>query len=106
MDGYLIHAKRQEGIVLGAEGCGTIISVGAGISESRIGEKVAFLHDAWGTHCVKEANKVFSIHEDTDLKTAANMLINPLTVLAQLDHAKRINAKAVIMTAAASALAK
>ena len=32
VDGYLIHQKKFEGATLGAEGCGTIIKVGDGVS--------------------------------------------------------------------------
>ena len=42
---YLIN--KEEGFVLGSDGCGTIISVGEEVDPSLIGKKVAFLRGAW-----------------------------------------------------------
>ena len=57
---------------------------------------------------MKAADDKFLIKLDAsvDLKNAANAIINPFTVIAQLDKARKLGSKAVIMTAATSALAK
>ena len=43
----MYDVNKDEGLVLGSDGCGTIISVGDEVNPSLIGKKVAFLYGAW-----------------------------------------------------------
>jgi NADPH:quinone reductase-like Zn-dependent oxidoreductase len=49
VDGYLMYQKK-DGSTIGAEGSGTIIEVGEGVSSDLVGKKVAFSYGAWATH--------------------------------------------------------
>jgi NADPH:quinone reductase-like Zn-dependent oxidoreductase len=73
-----------------------------------IGKKVAFGYNAWGTHSVKNEEKelVLFLDDSVDLAKAANAIVNPLTVCALVDAAKKLNTKAVISLAASSQLSK
>lgn len=107
VDGYFMAVKK-DGSTVGSEGSGTIIEVGEGVSHDLVGQKVGFVHEAWATHNIKNVAKDCLIHVDpsVNLESVANSIINPLTVCAQLDFAKKLNAKSVIMLAASSQLAK
>ncbi len=94
--------KREEGFVLGCDGCGIVEAVGEGVSETLIGKKVAFLGGAWTNYTVKDADYLVRFPDSFDLQRAANTYVNPFTVTAMLDCSIKHGAKAVVLTAASS----
>ena len=105
-DRIMHHINKDEGFNLGSDGCGVIVSVGEEVDESLIGKKVAFLGGGWSRYTVKDVPFLVFFRDDFDLKQGANTYVNPFTVTAQVDFAKKNNAKAVIQLAASSALCK
>lgn len=98
---------KNEGFVLGCDGCGVVEAVGEGVdAEKWIGKKVAFLGGGWARYAVKDVEYLVTFSDDFDLKKGANTYVNPFTVTAMLDIAQKNGAKAVILLAASSALAK
>ena len=53
-DKIQIECKKQEGKILGSEGCGTIESVGEGMEKNLVGRKVCFSCDAWSQFAIKK----------------------------------------------------
>ncbi|CDW75003.1 zinc-binding dehydrogenase family protein [Stylonychia lemnae] len=99
--------NKAEGYVMGSDGCGIIVAVGEGVDATLIGKKAAFLGGGWSRYAVSNLDfTVLFNHDDFDLKQGANTYVNPFTVTAMLDFAKKNNASAVIQMAASSALAK
>jgi NADPH:quinone reductase-like Zn-dependent oxidoreductase len=47
LDRWQYEESKVEGLVLGNDGCGTIIKVSEGISESYLNKKVSFLGGGW-----------------------------------------------------------
>ncbi len=84
-----------------------IHEVGEGVDSSLIGRKVAFLGNGYSNWTVKDVEYLVMFNDkDFDLKKGANTYVNPFTVTAMLDFAKKNSAKAVVLTAASSALSK
>lgn len=110
-DRIMFNVNKDEGFVLGCDGCGVIVQVGEDVDTNLIGKKVAFLGNGYSRFTVKDASFLV-FFEDTasesfDLKRAANTYVNPFTVCAMADFAKKnYNASAVISLAASSALGK
>ena len=105
-DRIMSGVNKDEGFVLGCDGCGIIEQVGEDVDQSLVGKKVAFLGGGWANYAVKDAEFLVYFRDDFDLKQGANTYVNPFTVTAMLDYAKKLNSKAVILMAASSALAK
>lgn len=105
-DRIMSTVNKDEGFVLGCDGCGIVEKVGEGVDASLIGKKVAFVGGGWSRYVVKDVDYLVHFREDFDLKQGANTYVNPFTVTAMLDFAKKANAKAVILLAASSALSK
>ena len=95
-DRIMSHVNKDEGFVLGCDGCGVILAVGEGVDASNVGKKVAFLGGGWGRYAVKDYEYVVFFADDFDLKQGANTYVNPFTVTAMLDFAKKNGAKAVV----------
>jgi len=98
--------NKDEGFVLGSDGCGVIVKVGEGLDSALVGKKVSFLGGGWSRFAVKDYEYVVFFPDDFDLKHGANTYVNPFTVTAMVDFAQKHGAKAVILMAASSALAK
>jgi len=67
--------------VLGAEGSGTIIELGEGVSQDLLNKKVNFMTDAWSTHVVKTASDLMVFDDSVDLKDITVAFINPMTAI-------------------------
>ena len=111
IDGIVHDGSREEGNRLGREGCGTIISVGEGADTGLLGKNIAFLSaSAWAQYQTldpkDEDTHILILEEGTDLSTAAAAMINPLTVIGQLDIIRKKGTKAFVADAAASSLNK
>lgn len=89
--------NKDEGFVLGCDGCGIITQVGEDVDTSLIGKKAAFLGGGWSRYAVKDLDfTVIFKQEDFDLKHGANTYVNPFTATAMLDFSKKHEARAVI----------
>ncbi len=105
-DRIMAKINTDESFQLGSDGCGVIQSVGEGVDSALVGKKVAFLGGGWSRYAVKDLEYVVFFHDDFDLKHGANTYVNPFTVTAMVDFAKKNGAKAVVNLAASSALCK
>jgi NADPH:quinone reductase-like Zn-dependent oxidoreductase len=105
---YNLH--KTEGLRIGVEGSGTVISVGEGVDDSwKEGKKVAFMgNGAWAqyAHLDVKSNFIIHLNDSTDLSKVAAACVNPLTAIAQLDVVKENGSKSFIADAAASSLNK
>ncbi len=96
----------------GIEGCGTVMAAGPGVlPRIFLGKRVACsskykTSGTWAEYMVTTAGSCFPVSKSIPDEQAAMMLVNPMTALAFLDHARQNKHKAVVMTAAGSALAK
>ena len=81
-DYYL--SPKNDGYILGCEGCGTIVEVGKDVSPDVIGKKVAFDHNAYSQYAAAKYQNVIFLDDTQDLSKAANATINPLTALTMI----------------------
>jgi NADPH:quinone reductase-like Zn-dependent oxidoreductase len=98
--------NKDNGFVLGCDGCGIVTQAGEGVDQSWVGKKVAFVGSGWSNYVCKPVDFVVEFDSDFDLKKGANTYVNPFTVTAMLDYAQKHGAKSVILMAASSALSK
>jgi NADPH:quinone reductase len=98
--------------VPGVEGCGTVVEAGKGILPSLfLGKRVACssrysARGTWAEYMVTPAGSCFPIGRGISDEQASMALVNPMTALALCDIAKSQGHRAVVVTAAASALGK
>lgn len=86
---YNLH--KGEGLRIGVEGSGTVISVGEGVDATLQGKKIAFMgNGAWAKYAHLDINATFFmvLQDSQDLAQAAAACVNPLTAIAQLDFIK------------------
>lgn len=108
----LYGTKKKLPVVPGFEGSGTVVAVGAGLMGSYLkGKRVAcaapFDGDGtWAEYMLTPAALCVPLGARTELEGAASMIVNPFTAWALLSRASRLGAKAVVQTAAASALGR
>ena len=104
----MYKTNKQDGFVLGNDGCGVIIAVGEGVAdpEKWMGKKVAFLGDGWTKYCEKDPYQLMVFDDDFDLSLASNAFVNPLLACGMFDIVQKRNAKSIIVTASTGALAK
>ena len=106
-DRIMFSVNKDEGFVLGCDGCGIVEQVGEGVDGKEwIGKKVAFLGGGWSRYVSKDVSFLVPFADDFELSHGANTYVNPFTATAMLDFAEKKEAKAVILLAASSALAK
>lgn len=106
--------KKELPAIPGFEGSGTVMAAGAGLMPRiLLGRRVACAaSDArnrfgtWAEYVVTSAETVVPLSRSVDLEQAAMMLVNPLSAWALVDIARRGHHRALIQTAAASALGK
>ena len=102
--------KKHIPIIPGLEGTGKVVSAGSSsLAQQLIGKQVSFvsitdLDGAWAEYAVAEASMCIPHLVDLPTDQAAGMIINPLTALGLIKEAKKINSKAIIISAAASQL--
>ncbi len=106
-----ITTEEAGDFIPGIEGCGTVVAAGPGIlPRIFLGKRVACSSQyktsgTWAEYMVTTAGSCFPVSKSIPDEQAAMMLVNPMTALAFLDYARKNRHKAVVMTAAASALA-
>jgi NADPH:quinone reductase len=96
-----------DGLVLGSEGSGTVISSGGGLLAWRlVGKRVAFFryNAAWAEYACVPATQVYEIPAEMPFYKAVAGFANPFTCLAFLEIAEAAGCKTIIHTAGASAL--
>lgn len=91
----------------GNEGSGTVVAAGAG-AEALVGRAVGFVagFGAWADYVVQPAARVMPLPEGMDVVTGSSPFVNPVTAAAMVEIAVDGGHKAVVMSAAASALVK
>ena len=67
--------------VLGVEGAGTVAAVGPGVTDVRVGDRVAWADEprSYATQVVVAADRTVPVPDDVDLATAAAVLLQGLT---------------------------
>ncbi len=103
--------KNPPPVVPGGEGSGTVVAVGPGMmGRYLLGKRVACLSQGtgsgmWADYVVTTAKGgALPLHQSVSLEQGAMSTINPLTAIAFLEIAKKGGHKAIVLTAAASAL--
>lgn len=96
---------------VGLEGSGLVVEAGAKaahLKEKRIAFFAAGKHDlgSWGEQIVIDAGSAFPLPDNLTYEEACTSLINPLTVQAMIVRCQKDGRKAIIHSAAASALGK
>jgi NADPH:quinone reductase-like Zn-dependent oxidoreductase len=103
--------KSAPPVIPGLEGSGTVVAVGSGMmGRYLLGKRVACLHPGegdgvWAEYVVSTAKGgALPLHQSVSLEQGAMSVVNPLTAMAFLEIAKKGGHKAIVQTAAASAL--
>ena len=110
----LYGVKKPLPAIPGFEGSGTVVDSGGGFLPWMLKGKRVACHAAdpktsggmWSQYLVVPASACVPLKRATDLEPAAMMLVNPLTAWALVDHAQRGGHRAIVQTAAASALGR
>lgn len=103
--------KNPPPVVPGGEGAGTVVGVGSGMmGRYFLGKRVACLSQgtgrgSWAEYVVVSAKGgAFPLDQSVSLEQGAMSIVNPLTAYAFLEITKKGGHKAIVLTAAASAL--
>lgn len=105
-----VSAEESSTFVPGIEGCGRVVAAGKGILPPLfLGKRIAFFakypnSGSWAEYVLTTAGSCFPVSKPISDEQAAMAIVNPMTALAFLDFAKKNKHKAVINTAAGSAL--
>lgn len=95
-------------VVPGLEASGTVVAVGSGMmGRYLLNKRVACLAGAdgvWADYVVTKSSLALPLNDDVELEQGAMSIVNPLTAVALVSIAKEGGYKAVVQTAAASAL--
>jgi NADPH:quinone reductase-like Zn-dependent oxidoreductase len=106
--------KKPLPAVPGFEGSGTVVDAGPGMLGSLLkGKRVAcaaadqrITGGMWAEYLVTSAKLCIPLRKDVDLEQGAVMLVNPMTAWGLMEEARRGRHKALVQTAAASALGR
>lgn len=104
--------KKPMPIVPGLEGSGVVVENGGGFyGKLLLGKNVACVASpkydgTWAEYMVTEATKCIKLKKEVPLDQGSMFFVNPLTAISFLEIAKKGNYKAIVMSAAGSALAK
>lgn len=101
-------------VVPGLEGTGTIQELGSGVSKDLLGKNVSFffdshnpkMHGCWCEYVPVNLQDLVILKANTDYKKSACAVVNPFTALSFIKIAKEAKSKAIIHTAAASAVGR
>jgi NADPH:quinone reductase-like Zn-dependent oxidoreductase len=108
----LYAMQKKLPITPGFEGSGTVVETGGGLmARALVGKRVAcsapFDGDGtWAEYMVTSAKMCIPLRKNVSLEQGAMLIVNPMTAWALLDIAKRGGHRAVVQSAAASALGR
>lgn len=108
--GYSYRGKHEYPRTPGLEGSGIVVQVGKGMwPRLLMGRRVACAapipgDGTWAEYMVTSAQRCIPLSKSTSPEQGAMLLTNPLSALAILELAKRGKHRAIVSTAAASAL--
>lgn len=103
-------SKKQLPIIPGFEGSGKVVASGNDFMSKRLlGKNVACFapmdgNGTWAEFMVTKANMAIPLKKGVDLEQGSMLMVNPISVMAMVDIAKKGKHKAIANTAAASAL--
>jgi NADPH:quinone reductase-like Zn-dependent oxidoreductase len=104
--------RKRLPVVPGFEASGEVVASGGGVWANHIvGRRVACAAPAsgdgtWAEYMLADATHCIPLMKSTDTEHAATMIVNPFTAWALLRIAEESGARAVVQTAAASALGR
>jgi NADPH:quinone reductase len=106
--------KKPLPAIPGFEGSGTVVETGSGMMPRLLkGRRVAcaaadpnIAGGMWAEYLVTSAQLCVPLRKQVDMEQGATMLVNPLTAWALMDEARLGRHRAVVQTAAASALGR
>ena len=110
LSGLSYRGKRQFPFTPGLEGSGTVVEAGEGFMPSLLnGRRVACSalltgDGAWAEYMVTSAGLCVPLNKNVSLEQGATLLVNPLSALSILEIAQHGKHRAIVSTAAASAL--
>ena len=110
LSGLSYSGKRQFPFTPGLEGSGTVIEAGEGIMPRllnwrRVACSALLTGDGtWAEYMVTSAQSCIPLNKNVSLEQGATLLVNPLSALAILEIAQHGKHRAIVSTAAASAL--
>jgi len=103
-------SKKKLPVIPGFEGSGKVVASGNDFMSKRLlGKSVACFapmegNGTWAEYMVTKANMAIPLKKGVDLEQGSMLMVNPLSVMAMVDIAKKGKHKAIANTAAASAL--
>lgn len=106
------YVQKKLPIIPGFEASGTVVASGGGfMARALVGKRVACAappngDGAWAEYMVTSALFCIPLQKNISLEQGASLIVNPLTAWALMDMAKRGRHRAVVQTAAASALGR
>lgn len=106
--------KKPLPAVPGFEGSGAVVESGGGVMARWLKGRRVACHAAdpkiaggmWAEYIVTSAQACVLLRKDVSLEEAATMLVNPMTAWGMMHEARRGRHRAVVQTAAASALGR
>lgn len=108
----LYRVKKTLPAIPGFEGSGTVVAAGSGaLARLMLGRRVACAapeggDGTWADYMVTSAMTCIPLRRELSLEQGAMFIVNPLTAWSLMDIATREGHRALIQTAAASALGK
>ncbi|CAD8046518.1 unnamed protein product [Paramecium primaurelia] len=113
-DLLLIAGHYPAGKVLpavpGIEGSGIVVQLGPNVDNVKLGTKVAFTassnYGSYAQYAVTTSQSVIPLDDDISFELGASSIVNPVTVLLMLVETQELGAKAIVHTAAGSALGR
>lgn len=102
----------KEHAYVGFEGVGIVVDANAGIYGSWLkGKRVAIsaqpgIDGVWAKYAVTKANYCLPVRDDISDEQAATLIVNPCTSVCMVERALELNAKAIVINAAASQVGK
>lgn len=110
LSGLSYSGKRQFPFTPGLEGSGTVVEAGEGIMPRLLnGRRVACSalltgDGTWAEYMVTSAQSCIPLNKNVSLEQGTMLLVNPLSALAMFEIAQHGKHRAIVSTAAASAL--
>src|SRR5215475_2482767 len=106
--------KKSLPAIPGFEGSGTVVESGRGLMARFLKGRRVACHAAdpritsgmWAEYLVTSAQACVPLRSDVEIEQAATMLVNPLSAWAMMDEVRRGRHRALVQTAAASALGR